>query len=286
VVDVWLDEHAEAIVVHFVRLSDFAEIRNPRSAQTVKGMLADVGHATRAVDDVRLLGERALWLGSRMPLALGFQIEATLYDVVAQREAQQLIDDSMRFSDAAAGIREEVAAVPDMITAQREALVADLTELQEVAIDNLMAGIAEERQAFLAELDEREEMAHEVLADLQHTIEAARGLVDSVDVIVSRFDAAETPSGREPLDMADVRDAASEAAIAADEFTELLVVAQELLASPNWQERASEIGTAWGRVEQGGRVWISHGFRRSLAVIAAVFVALVLYRIVAVKLIK
>jgi hypothetical protein len=286
VVDEWLAEHPLAMAVFYIRLSDFTEIRNPRSAAVVKGMLADVGEATRAVDDIRLLGERALWLSSRMPVVFGYQVERTLYDVVAQEEAQQLINDSLRFTDAAVGIRKEVADAPATLTSQREALIADLTVLQEETIDNLMDGIARERQAFLDEVDARKTMAHEVLEDLQRTIQAARELVDSVDVVVSRFDARETAPGREPLDMADVRDAASEAALAADEFTELLVVAQELLASPYWQQRATEIGSAWGRVEHSGRGWMTYGFRRTLLVIGAALLAVVIYRFIAVKLIK
>ena len=75
-------------------------------------------------------------------------------------------------------------------------------------------------------------------------------------------------------------------AVAADEFTELMVVVQDLLASPDWQQRAAEIGTAWGRVEQGGRGWMTYGFRRTLLAIAAALVALVIYRFIAVKIIK
>jgi len=286
VIDAWLAEHPKLIAVYYVRLSDFTDLRNPRHATVVKGLLADVGNATRAVDDVRLLGERALWLGSRMPLAVGFQVERTLYDIVAESEAQQLINDSLRFTDAAVGISADVHALPDTITEQREALVADLTELQELAINNLMERIGVQRQALMADLDSREEMARGLLKDLRETIDAANGLVKSIDVVVSRFDSEETEPGREPLDMADVRDAATQAAVVADEFTELLEVAQELLASPNWDHRADQIGAAWTRVEQGGRGWISLGFRQSLMVVGTAFVGLVLYRLIAVKLIK
>ncbi len=275
VIDAWLAEHPKLIAVYYVRLSDFTDLRNPRHAAVVKGMLADVGNATRAVDDVRLLGERALWLGSRMPLAVGFQVERTLYDIVAEPEAQQLINDSLRFTDAAATLSADLHALPDR-----------LAEIQELAVNNLMERIGEEREALMADFESHEELAHNALQDLRETIDAANALVQSIDVVMSRFDTGEEGSAREPLDMADVGELATQVATAADEFTELLEVAQELLASPDWEHRADQIDAAWSRVEQGGRGWISMGFRQTLMVVGTAFVGLVLYRLIAVKLIK
>lgn len=195
---------------------------------------------------------------------MGFQVELTLYDLAAQPEILRLMSDSARFSESTVSLAADVHALPDRIN--------DVVEAQ--------------RRAIAAELDAREAVARDVLAELNTTIDAADRLVQSIDTVAARFDAREMPPDYEPLDMADVRDAAIEAGVAADEFTDLLEVAQGLLASPSWQERSTEITNAWGRVEQGGRGWISLGFRQTLMVIGAAFLALVAYRWVAVKLIK
>ncbi len=285
-IDTWLAEHPRVFYVFQVRLSDFTDMRDTRSAKTASGLLAEVGNATRAVDDARLLAERLLWYASRVPMLVGNQVEFTLYDLADQPETQSLIADSTRFTDIAGELAVDFHNLPAQLAEQRELLAADLQKTSELAISQVMNGLTEQREAMMADFDAHAETARGVLVDLRQTIEAANALVNTVDEVVSRFDAGERDPNRAPLDITKVRDAAVEAGIAADELTELLVVAQGLLASPDWSQRASQIDAAWGRLQEGGNSWITLGFRQTLMAMGVFFLGLVAYRVVAVKLVK
>jgi hypothetical protein len=76
-IDHWIEVHPEQRVVELVRVPAFAKTRNVsnrvRRGQAI-ALLRDVNEATRAIDDARLLGERALWASSRLPYVLGQQV--------------------------------------------------------------------------------------------------------------------------------------------------------------------------------------------------------------------
>lgn len=274
-IDEWLEERPDVLFVHLVRLSDFTELRDVQAVEAAKGLLAEVGNATRAVDDMRLLAERGLWFSSRMPLLLGFQVEYTLYDIAAEPEVVQLVNDSLRFTDSWEQLVADIHGFPEVIDQQRAAFFRDVDA---------------QREALLTELDSREGMLRGALSELRETISAANRLiistesaVESVDGVVSRFDKGEQ---REPLDITTVRDVAIETAVAAERLTDLLDSTQGLLASPDWDNRILDLETAVGTVQRSGSHWISLTFRQGLYLIAAFFVGLFLYRLVSSKFIR
>ena len=79
-IQAWIESHAQRKLVAFVRFSDFASERNNLTLvdrQRAESLLREVDQVTAAIDDARMLGERALWYAARYPYVLGQQAELT-----------------------------------------------------------------------------------------------------------------------------------------------------------------------------------------------------------------
>jgi hypothetical protein len=273
-IDSWVADNPEIHNVSSIRFSDFYHLQDETSSARATGLLSEIDEASRAVDEAVLLGERALWYSSRLPILLGYQVEKTAYDLLSQADVRALLADSRQYADASDRVATALENLPVTIEREREATV-----------DHVMKKIAAERTAFLDELDTRGDTLESTLHELRLTVEAGTALADSLDTtfgsvdrVLARFDETDGSLNREPLRMQDLRDVAAETREAADQLTTMLDATQGVLASPAWHERLSEFDTAMTRVEQDGNQWINLAFRRGLLLIAALFVAMVAYR--------
>lgn len=82
--------------VSHICFDDFGVLgRKPtfEAARKPGGLLAPVSEATEAVDEVRLLGERVMFLLSRSQLLVNFQIEVAFREWVTQPEMGRLLSD-------------------------------------------------------------------------------------------------------------------------------------------------------------------------------------------------
>lgn len=174
--------------------------------------------------------------------------------------------------------------MPDEIARQRAAFTGDLTALQEKTVADVTAAVTEQREALLADVDQRTQELRDLVADAKDLVQATNTMLGSADTVLSRFRRSPGDT-REPLDVTKVRDAARETAEAADRLNELLVTAQEVLASPGWHDRSGDLSQAMDRVEAGGTRWISRSVLGGLLLIGAGLIALIIYKWVAVKLI-
>jgi hypothetical protein len=273
-IEAWVADNPEIHNVAQIRFSDFYHLQDESSSARASGLLSEIDEASRSVDEAVLLGERALWYSSRMPILLGYQVEKTLYDMLSQPDVRELLADSNQYADASDRIAAALEDLPEMIKREREATV-----------DHFMGRVAGERAAFLDEFDDRGEKLDSTLRELRLTVEAGTALADSLDTtfgsvdrVLARFDETGDDSDREPLRMQDLRDVAAEARAAADQLTTMLDATQGVLASPAWNDRLSGFDSAMTRVEQDGNQWINLAFRRGLLLVGALFVAMVAYR--------
>jgi hypothetical protein len=278
----WLEDNPETIFVSPIRFKNFVALRDNTATKRARGLLAEVGDATRAVDQVRLTGERAMWLSTRLPRLAGYQVEQTLFDLALQPEIQRLQSNYDRMTEASERFVAAVEALPENVRRER----VD-------AIDHFMDSLSAERRAFMDDLEAGSEhlstVTHELRLALEAGIELSDSLnetVSSVDRVVARFDESKIDPKREPLKMGELRDAAIETRLAADQLTTMLETSNQILASPEWDLRISNLDTAMDRVEAGGNKWINLTFRQGLILIGVVFAALVAYRWISGRLIK
>ena len=207
-VDAWITRHPDQGIVSFVRLADFASDRNQLTLAEradAGGLLEELNEVSVAVDDARLLGERALWYSSRYPYVLGQQAEMT-----ALRLTQSI-------SIQVAAQRE---AILGGVAKEREAIISSLSE-QERTLTPVLA----EARGTIAE-------ARALSAELQKVIAA-------IDGLVARFD--NTPSEGKSLTIADLQSLVREAGTSAAEARKLIEASSGLVQSDRLPAAAASV---------------------------------------------
>ena len=197
-IDAWIARHPDQGIVSFVRLADFASDRNQLTlAERAEagGLLEELTEVSVAVDDARLLGERALWYSSRYPYVLGQQAEMT-----ALRLTQNI-------SNQVAVQRE---AILGGVAKEREAIISSLSD-QERTLTPVLA----EARGTIAE-------ARALSTELQKVIAA-------IDGLVARFD--NTHSDGKALSIADLESLVREAGTSAAEARKLIEASSGLVQS-------------------------------------------------------
>jgi hypothetical protein len=213
-IDAWIARHPDQGIVSFVRLSDFASDRNQLTlAERAEagGLLQELSEVSVAVDDARLLGERALWYSSRYPYVLGQQAEMT----------------ALRLTQS---ISREVAA-------QREITLRDVAKEREA----IFGGIAREREAIISGISGQERTLTPVLAEARSTIAEARALsvelqkvIAAVDGLVARFDdkdPSHADAEGKSLSIADLESLVRQAGTSAAEARRLIEASSTLVDS-------------------------------------------------------
>ncbi len=259
----WVAEHPDQTVVSFVRFEDFTKERELSTAAArgrASGLLAEVGEATRAVDEARLLGERALWFASRYPYVLGQQVELTTYRIADQPEVRTglaavaaLAESSRVLAGQVEELDARVAAAFTQLAAERASAIQGLREALEAtttgALDGLALRIGQEREDAVEHLFTRARSELDALLDdvdarrqgLASSLEVARATAvaaaeagaeltataEAFDGLAARFDRLPGEDGRPPLRLEDLRAAATEAHGAARELNELFARAEE-----------------------------------------------------------
>ncbi len=197
-IDAWIARHPDQTIVSFVRLADFASDRNQLTLAEradAGGLLEELNEVSLAVDDARLLGERALWYSSRYPYVLGQQAEMTALrltqsisnQVVAQREA--ILSGVAKEREAIISSLSEQERTLTPVLAEARGTIAEAralsTELQKViaAIDGLVARFdnthSDGKSLTIADLESLVREAGTSAAEARKLIEASSGLVQS-----------------------------------------------------------------------------------------------------------
>jgi hypothetical protein len=122
----WRRRNRDVELVSYVRFDDFAAERGKSIVADVKGgggLLAPVGQATQAVDEMRLLAERAFFYAKRLPFLINWQVRAAVDDVLRDSDAREL-------SAALIAASQTLSGLPQEIAREREALFAALDQRQ------------------------------------------------------------------------------------------------------------------------------------------------------------
>jgi predicted DNA-binding ribbon-helix-helix protein len=145
--------------VTFVRIADFGESRAKSTlleAARPGGLLAPVEEATRAAEDIRLLGERTTYLLTRLYALVPFQVDLIYKQIVTQPEVGQLLTGSTRLMDTAERLEKAFGQLPAQITEERTAairqLIGSVADERRAAIVQALEGMTKERQLTLDQL--------------------------------------------------------------------------------------------------------------------------------------
>jgi len=123
----WLAEHPDQRYVSYIRFSDFTGMRPNRRTKlpkllSISGILStfqfvNVDEATRSVDQARMVAERAIYLGQRMPTLLRWQMEMFFYGMAAIPETKNIM-----------GSVQTLNNLPTVMASERKAAIEQLAK--------------------------------------------------------------------------------------------------------------------------------------------------------------
>lgn len=230
--------------------------------------LAGLDPATREIAQTRLFAQRALYLTQKMPQLLRWQMELYSLNAVGMPAVQQLVTNSTqlaasvdRFARVAEQLPEHVGAERAEILKALQAQERDLAPLIEKARETLVAG-------------------SQMSASLNTTL-------TTFDALMKRFginepnSRASTGTNGAPFRILDYADTGAQLEATARQLTELLRTFDQTLGSTNITQLAAHIRPVVQQAQSGGRELVDYAFWKGVLFVAIVFVAALLYRLIA-----
>jgi hypothetical protein len=162
----WRRRNPGIELVSYMRFDDFAAERGKSIIADVKGgggLLAPVGQATQAVDEMRLLAERAFFYAKRLPFLINWQVRAAVDDVLSESEAREI-------SGALLDASRTLAQLPQHIGREREAVFAAINKEQPMfeSLASQYRGAISDTADLVAAMDDLTRSSQQTLQMLDH----------------------------------------------------------------------------------------------------------------------
>ena len=202
----WRDQNPDMGVTAYVRLPTFEDILADSKAQTDAesgGGLGDLlsldpfsglDPTTKQLEQARLFAERALYYGERIPIVLSTQVELLTLKLMQMPEVRAALADSERVSKAAASLAETATKLPEVVRAEREATLKQVSE-----------ELSAQRAGIVSDLEKVEAPTRELLAQARATLESGtqmsaslKGAVESFDSMMAHLNAEPKSPSTEP----------------------------------------------------------------------------------------
>lgn len=287
----WRRKHPDVVVFSLVRFSDFEKgrgISDASSSKSSRGLFQSVAKATQQVEAARLLAERGMYLGTRLPLLTGAFADVWLSQWSANPDVNKILTDLHQLSEVSKRLADIGETLPDNVTAEREAAVKQVMQetdrLSQVTLDRVMQKVAKEREATVNQLvdrvtEERElainhlmdRMASErrrtiedflteekrirgLLTDLKETLTAGNDVLTVTNTLVERLNlgGASTPS--EPFDIKDYQATLGEASNVIRQLKGLV----ETVDKTGWEQSLPQVIKVIEQLEEKGKKWLTH----------------------------
>jgi hypothetical protein len=271
----WQKQNPDVVNVPFIRFQSFvSHMREQASSDTALlsgGLMGLIGldpmagldPAVRQVEQSRLLAERAVFYAQRVPIIFDLQLDRTLNRMAAGPESQKLQQQTASLAMSAARFATVAEALPGTLSAEREALIRQLSET----------------------LSAQEAALRPMLLDLRSALDAGNATAASVDeavraidALVARFERKPGEPPGKPFDISEYTRAAAEITRAANQL-------QLLLGSVH--ARTPEINAALEASASQARSLVDYFFVRVAWLItlllAGLLATLLLYRCLAAR---
>ena len=141
--------HPDERAAYFVRFDEGAAMRGTTPlTQKVRdsGLLSSVSDAGQAVDEARQTAERALFVGNRMPILVGWQVEKILYTLALSPEFQKMSATPEALKLSIDNLSASIEVIPGLVTSERKAVLAALDDKE-----GALTGTVAELHAALSE---------------------------------------------------------------------------------------------------------------------------------------
>ena len=308
----WRKNNPDKVVYNYLRFSDFAaQRRNSTLVKKVQagGLFKTVQRVTQQVEETRMLAERGIFLGTRLPLLTGNFAEVWMSQLLVSPETQKILADIHTF----ATVSERLASVAEQLP---DKVMKDVSKLQKQTVNQVMkefdkwseknlndvfARVAIEREAFISQFMDRligeqknaleailieEQQATALATEIRKAIEGGNNLLLTVDTLTEKFNVGEPstePKDSKPFDIKDYQDTIAE-------VTTLVESTNQLAGTVGLEKLLPELVKAIDQVGNEGEELIDHSFRQGvlfiLIAMGAYVVARLIYNFLNIKLIK
>ena len=303
----WREANPKQLEFSHIRFNDFAEWRKASTLAKggkPSGMFKSVAEAAQAADEMRLLGERALFLGTRMPLLTGDFADLWVSRILFNPEVQRILENMDKVSNTATLLSDEIRKLPDRFALERDATIdktmARVTDLRQTLTEDIMARVTAERTAAIDQLMDRVALERQALfTDLSIQGEDKIGLVpelrlalaqgnemfshvkDTMDGINILYEKTLTQEDSVPFDIRDYTAALDQASKTTRELTTLIKAVHELFTPlPSGERPLLRLLDSLDRVEKEGEKLIDRTFYRGILLIIISLVGLLMVMIV------
>ncbi len=146
-IDAWKQSHPQQLVIGLIRLSDLADSSGTAPVvleQVAPSMFSPVTEAAQQLQEARLLGYQALWLASRLPTSVSWQLDATLYVALASEPASKAISNVGALSSGISQSHEALAklAASNASLAQEASVLGERIDALERSVAALSGGLS------------------------------------------------------------------------------------------------------------------------------------------------
>jgi cell division septation protein DedD len=279
----WRQKNPEEISTSFVRFNDFGKLQPDSAlvrASRTGGFFPEVAEAARATDEIRLLGDRAMYMVSRMQVLSSLQVNLAYTEVASQPEVVQVLSDTSKFVD-----------ISNRFAAFMEQLPAQIATERSAAIKQLVGELSKERKNLMEDFFSGEKRLKGLFVEVQQMLQMGNELaqristtVSSVDQLTARFDVGSRQESAKPFDIRDYRQILSEFTITVKQLNSLVSSVDELLASPKLETPLPVVFKFTDRMESLGETWMKESSILGGALILLFFITLLVYRIVSQRL--
>jgi hypothetical protein len=298
----WRKNNPDKLVYNYLRFSDFvAQRRNSPLAKKVQSgsMFKTVREVTEQVEETRMLAERGIYLGTRLPLLTGTFAEVWMSQMIVNPELQKVLADVHTFS----GVSERLASVaeqlPDQVMKDMSKLryqtvnqiMKEINKWTDSTLDNVMAKVAIEREAFIDHFMNRligeqkialeallteEQRVTELVRELRKAIEGGNNLLLTAGTLTEKFNVGEPgaePKDEKPFDIKEYQETITR-------VTTLVESTNQLVSTVGMDKLLPQLVKAIDEVENESRNLVDHSFRQAVLLILIAMGAYIIGRLV------
>ena len=244
----WRKKNADLRFVAMVRFEQAASERAAALESTVRsggGLMAPVNDAVDSLERARRLAERSFYVGKRLPMMIGWQLDHVISRALMRNELAGGLQSLERTSTLSESIPNELREIRGLLQTEPRKIIDELAARQQAADktlatlgDTIAAGakLVDSAQETAATADRTIASAEKASAELRETLAAA-------DRLLTRLESAGL-SGSSARRLEDYTVAAEKVAAMAKEINQAIKSGDELLASAAWEQRLGDINAA------------------------------------------
>ena len=298
----WRTDNPDKVVYNYLRFSDFAaQRRNSTLVKKVQagGMFKKVQEVTQQVEETRMLAERGIFLGTRLPLLTGNFAEVWMSQLLVSPETNKILADIHTVSTVSDRMATVAEQMPDKLVKDISKLrlqtvnqlLKGIDEWSEKTLNDVMARVAIEREAFISQFMNRligeqkialeaimmeEQRATVLVTELRKTIEGGNNLLLTVNTLTEKFNVGEPspePKDSKPFDIKEYQDTIAE-------VTTMIETTNQLVGTVGLERLLPELVKDIDQVGNEGEQLIDHSFRQALILILIAMGAYVAARLI------